>query len=636
MRKLQVFAPENLDRNLAVVGIFISLGLIVYLLLSYSDRIVYLSTGFLALLACVLWLFMRRTASIRRVYLQSVPLFFSSVIAFFVLSTLMLGSFYFRPELYERPLLFFVFAALAAGTLALQILFCDLNRRDHLFILVQIILFSCIVIWSELFLYPNLVGIDPWAHQRFVTFIVENGHIPTDLSYSRLPLMHLEISSVSLFTGLPYKFATMISVSFLQISCGILFAFLIGRFLLNVKVGLFAGLLISLSNSFVGMGFWTTPTSIAAIVLLVVVFLLFKFVVMSPAVRVGFVSLFMVTLILTHTVTSMCLALILIVGLLLTIFFNRTYYRSKVLPFSLNVASFFSVAMFSWWIYVTGHIRNLADFVYLGFTADIFISAPEVVESYIATASQAELMFNQIGMFIFFALSFLGCFYMISRRFGNLMTLSYVFVGLTPLAVGFFSYISGYYLLPERWWYYAQVLLAVPLAITVVLFVNVLLKRRAKSAFLFGFVAVLSFLMLFSSTANIDNHLFAPTTGVRMALTESELASASFFADRSVGTLGSDYDFFTNPSSSIMVNYYDMNFTRVKSIDKQLLSASFKGAPDLIVIRHAIVRTPFRLFGQPYFIEYDPCVAIEEQGYSRIYDSDTVVGFYHSSNPIGG
>jgi hypothetical protein len=314
--------------------------------------------------------------------------------------------------------------------------------------------------------------------------------------------------------------------------------------------------------------------------------------------------------------------------------FNRTYYKSRLIPLTLNLAAFFAVGMFSWWTYVSGHIMKFADFIYWGFTMDLFLQAPKEVSTYIAAAPPSELLFNQIGMFIFFMLSFIGCFYMISRRYGNMLTFNYVLAGLTPLMIGFFSYITGYYLLPERWWYYSMILLAIPLAVALILLANTLRKNTKKAAFLFIFITCLAFLTIASSTANMDNHTFAPNTGVRMAFTQSEIDTAAYFANATTNqtTIGSDYDYFSNPSSSIMVNYYHMNFSHVKSIDTNILSKNYTNATDIVVIRQQIITNVFRAFGSPYRITYDPRTTLEQQGYSRIYDSHTAIGYYRTGD----
>ena len=99
------------------------------------------------------------------------------------------------------------------------------------------------------------------------------------------------------------------------------------------------------------------------------------------------------------------------------------------------------------------------------------------------------------------------------------------------------------------------------------------------------------------------------------------------FVEKSVSNISSDYDYFTNPSSSIPVNYYNMDYGRVKSLDTSLFIGKFEHNVSTIVIRQEIVNNPFRLFGQPFKINYDPRQSLNEQGFSKIYDCNSVSGF---------
>ena len=129
-----------------------------------------------------------------------------------------------------------------------------------------------------------------------------------------------------------------------------------------------------------------------------------------------------------------------------------------------------------------------------------------------------------------------------------------------------------------------------------------------------------------SPTANIDNPIFSPNTGVRYAITSSEIQTAAFFAENSEGNISSDYDFFTNPSSSIPMNYYNVEENSILSLDNSLYTGNFDHN-GFIIIRDQIVNNPFRLLGQRYKINYDPKENLYDQDFSKIYDSNSASGF---------
>ena len=625
MKIRDFFSFNNLDKSLAIFGIFLSLFLIVFLSF-LKGRFVYVSIGILTLMSCIIWLLIRRQ-TLGKIYLRSNSTFLFLSVVFFLLLTCNILFIHFRTDTYERPLIYFILLSFMFGIVALEILFCKSTKKHEFLILFQIIILSIFSVWSQILIFPNVVGIDPWGHQRLTNTIISTGFIPDGFSYSRLPLMHLEIGSTSLVTGLNYKFAAMLSISFLQILCGILFVYLLGRFIANMRVGLLAGLFLAIGNSFISMSFLATPNTIAAIPMLIILYLLFKFNIKDQIIRISLVTFLMISLIFTHTITSMCMAIILFVSYLVAYGFNKIYKKNEM-SVTINMAIFFSVAMFSWWIYASGHIEKLADIVRVGFQETSFVHAPQEVIIYLATVPVSEQIFNQLGSFLFFSISFLGCFYMISRKHGNFSTLNAAVVGMTPLAVGFFSLIFGYFTIQERWWYFSQILLAVPLAIALLLLCGKIRNRSLKPIFLIFLTIFISFLMVMSPTANLDNHTFSPNTGIRSALTESEITTAAFFVEKSIGTLSSDYDYFTNPSSSILINYYDLNYSKIKSLDTAFFTRKFDNMSSIIVIREQILNKPFRIFGQPFKLNYDPRKALDEQGFSRIYDCNSVFGFH--------
>lgn len=294
-----------------------------------------------------------------------------------------------------------------------------------------------------------------------------------------------------------------------------------------------------------------------------------------------------------------------------------------VSPVSINLAVFFSVAMFSWWIYVTGHITTLGDIIKSGFSPDFFIHAPTEVIAYLNTVPIFELLFNQLGLFLFFSISLIGFFYMISRKYSNSTMINYAIAGIVPLAIGFFSLVIGTYIIPDRWWYFSQILLAVSVSISLIMLYNSMKSRFAKPIFLVLITIFISFLMIMSPEANVDNPIFSPNTGVRLAMTESEMTGTTFFMEKSVHTLLLDSDF-----SNVVANYYYLHNPKIEPLDSYLLKGQFNISDRTIILRNILVDEPFRLFGQPYKLNYDPKQSMENQGLSCIYDCKSISCFF--------
>lgn len=616
-----------MDKILAIVGIVFSIGLIIYLSL-HTNRLLYVTVGILILISCLIWLFIRKRTSLNEIGLQSPSIYLTLNVIFFLFLACSILSIRFTPTLYERPLLYFIFLSIMSGIVVLEILFVH-SKKQLALILFQIMIIGLSLVWSQVLIFPSVVGLDTWFHQMFTLNTLNAGFIPEGYMYSNLALMHLEIGSTSLVTGLNYKLATMFSISFLQVLCGILFVFLLGKLLFNEKVGLLASLLLMVGNYYIHMGVWAIPNTIAAVLIPIIIYVLFKIRDEKRLIGVSLTALFMITLIFSHTITAMCMAIILFVSWFALKVYNKIHHEHRKTPVTFTIAIFFIVTMFSWWSYASGHITTLVKLIEWGFSIDFFIQAPKEILGYIATVPFSEQLFNQLGMFLFFALSLIGCFYMISRKYGSSHTFIMTIVGATPLAIGFFSLITGHSVVEQRWWYFSQILLALPLAITFFLLYGVTKNKFSKPILLLFLTFFLSFMMITSPIANTDNHTFSPNTGIRFASTESEIRTAAFFVEKSVYNISSDYDYFTNPSSSIPVNYYNISYSRIKSIDTSLITGEFERNRDIIIIREKIVDKPFRLFGQPFKLNYDPKQSLNEQGFSKIYDCNSVTAFVY-------
>ncbi|MGB4364225.1 MAG: hypothetical protein WBJ06_02280, partial [Candidatus Methanoculleus thermohydrogenotrophicum] len=451
---------RDLDKTLAVVGVIFSIILIIYLGREIG-RVIYLLTGVLALISCLLWLAIRKSHSFEFHLPESRTLTIICAICFFGLYTLSVLSVYLRPELYERPFLYFILTALMAGIIACEVIAS--GRRHAALILVQILLLGVSIAWSQLLIFPSLLGVDPWYHSALTNRIIDEGFIPEGYSYTKLPLFHLMIAATSLVAGLPYKFAAMASVSLGQIICNAVFVFLIANYLFkNHQIGLLAALMVIIANHHIYMSYWSIPNAFAAVFIPTALYLLFFKLRNRSRLPSAFLCMVVLaTIVLTHTVTAMCMAILLFVAWGALVIYWAYHPRADN-HVSLIAPIGFTIAMFAWWTYASGSVGTLADLINWGFSVDYFTSNPEEIRGYATAIPPGEQLFNNLGMFLFFAFSFIGIFYMISRRGGS-SSFAMAWVGMAPLAIGFFSLISGHSVIEHRWWYFAQILLSIPL-----------------------------------------------------------------------------------------------------------------------------------------------------------------------------
>ena len=612
------FFLRDLDRTLAIAGIVVSLFLIIYLAREIG-RLIYLLTMVLTLISCLLWLAIRRDHPLEIRLPESRSWFTFLAICFFVFYTLSVFSIHFRQNLYERPLLYFILTALMAGIIACETLTSE--RRCVCFILIQILLLGVSIAWSQLLIFPSLVGVDPWYHYAFTTHILDGFYIPDGYAYSKLPLFHLMIATTSLLTHLPYKFATMVSVSLGQIICNVVFVYLIAdRLFKNHRIGLLAALMLVIANHHISMSYWSIPNSFAAIFIPITLYILF-FKLNGDAYNLYTILgiVIMSTIILTHTVTAMCMAILLFIAWGAIRFF-RIYSSKFVAGFSLFIPIFITIMMFAWWMYASGSIGALGYIIKWGFSIDVFSNTPREFQNYLATIPLTEQLFNNLGMFIFFTLSFIGIFYMISRK-GNSSTFAMAWVGLAPLAIGFFSLISGHSVIEDRWWYFAQILFSIPLAVGLLILTTWKSKRTLSIAvIMFLLVVPLSFLTIMSPPANVDNHFFSPNSSMTSAFTSSEMESISTMFDIRANVIMTDE--YCVGTQKVVYPPNAKTFSREVIINKV---DELHG--NTVLIRKNILGKPFKVFSDINKLDYNLVSALDSARFSKIYDSYSVYGY---------
>jgi len=614
---------KNLDGIFAIIGLILAIVLIIYLFSSKYylniSRFLYMSPAIIIILSCVSWLIIRRKKSVNLSLMyseNSIYLIASSL--FFLFLTLSSLSIYLSPDLYIRPIVFFIFISIMAGLITLEIFFLPLDKKYSYFTLFQIVIIGLTLVISQLMIFPNVVGVDPWWHQMLTSKILVLGHIPQDYSYSKIPAFHLFIAFVSIVTGLNYKLSMISSVCFLQVLIDSLIIFILGRRLFDNKVGLYAALLLSTANINLNFGFWTIPNTLGGVLTLLLIFIIVRY-------ENDFRSSLMViilsfALIITHALASMNLAIILFAMFFIYIFYNQ-FYKNVKIPLSLTIAVLFSVMMFTWWVYVSNNIQNLADLLSMGFTIENSVPRiPAEVSGYLLRLPILEQILNSLGLFLFFGLAICGFFYMISQKYSNKNMYVLAFVGILTLTIGYLPYISGFSLLENRWWYIAQILLSIPLAVTIFLFTDFFRKKWYKSIFITLFTILFCFLMITSVMANLDNHFLSPNSAGRSAFTTSEISSMGTLSEVYPGLISADW-----ASHSPIEFYYEHKF---KSIDKSIITGNYSGEHGLILIRQQIIKSPFSSTYGTMKLENNPLKILTEKGFSKIYSSGSVDGFY--------
>jgi len=613
---------DNLDRNLAILGMLIASILTLWLALVIGK---YIEVGVLLFLACAIYLAMRKR--LFRMGISSLEDLLAKRSAYLILNLLFFVLFFYsiisvvlRADLYSRPLGYFISMAFMAAILAIEILFLPKGKAYTCFVLVKIMLIALSLRWTTQFIFPGLIGVDPWGHQMFATQIMETGTIPGGYPYSYLPIMHLTIDATSLITGLDYKFATMLSISLFQV-IGLIFVFLLGRFIFNSKVGLLAALLPGVAELCIGHGIAVSPTPLALVLIALVIYVIFKAQKGGALILTSLALLLMAVVILTHSITALCLAIVLFVFWLGFIAYKRIYLGRFQSPVTFYLAVLFTVGMLAWWTYASGHISNFVELMQWGFKVERWELAEPAFE-YQQTVPFSEYLLNLMGFLLFYAFSFVGSFYMLAKRFGNRYGCALVLGGLVLAAIGFIALplgLSGF--LAHRWWYYSYIILAIPAAIGFLSVCAYFRSNLGRTMILAILILVISFFSITAPRANFDNRIYSENTASRSAFTESELSAMNTISniwDGEVGVATSSADYYLEFNKDMLV----------KQIAPNLYSRDFTDcAYTIVIIRDEVVNNYFAFSGGGMKLDYDPREVLEEQGFSTIYDCGRVNAF---------
>lgn len=610
---------SNLDKILAIFGMLFS-SFLIFLGIS-SNKPTVLLIGIFLLISFILWLSMRESHLLIINFPVSRFQFKVWAIVYFIFYTLSILIFHLRSNLYERPILYFLLIALMAGVLACEILFAE--KKHSGFILIQVVILGMSITWTQLLITPGLVGIDPWYHSALTTSIIREGILPFGYSYSKLPIFHIIIAITSIASSFTYKFAALVSVSFGQIACNALFIFLIGNNLFkNYRIGLLAALFVIIADLHIRMAYWSIPNAFGAIFITIILYLLFIRLKCSPKLEtLILVILIMAVIILTHTIIAICMAILLFVAWGVLAFY-RFFYSLNENYITLLIPIGFTVAMLTWWSYLTGNLRQLANFIAFDFSLSKVDSF-----SQLTNVSSLEVIYATIGQNIFLTISLIGILYMISRR-GNSSTFSLAILSCIPLSISFIAYIYNSEIIGYRWVYISEILMSIPLALALYVVSSVKLKKPIfKQMFFFGFIVILGFFMIMGAYGNDDNHFLIPNLGRSNFYTQAEITGSKFFADKSTGLISSDITYAYNPSSSVFEHVYGINREKLAILDLKVISNIVSHDDSLKIIRTRYISDIQTKSEFPSNTQPDDYIYIFNSNFNKIYENPTVFGY---------
>jgi hypothetical protein len=483
--------------------------------------------------------------------------------------------------------------------------------------------------WASLIMFPGPVWFDPWYHQNIIENIISTGHIPHEglQSYEKLPVYHLIISTIMRFTGLEFKGSFFLFICPIIVIIQALLIFMIGNLLIpGKKIPLLAALLLTIGDYNIANGIIEFPNGFAVIFILAVIYINLKMQKLASVHWVIVTIIIMLTIILTHTLASMAMAIILLFYWLSS-FFYRVLFRGseKRLVTSFSLAMLFGIAMFTWWMYASGHYIFIIKAMTWAFQADnYFTETPIKALEYISSVPVLETLMDKLGFTIFFFFSSMGCLFLISKKSeSKICGFVYSFGSIVLAVIGFLGTVFNLLFIPTRWIFMSQMTLSIPAAIGIsIITARSKVHRRVLMA---SIVAGIGFLTISNSMANFDTPILSPKMTIRVSLYASELQSIDTITAYASRKISSDQLAF-----AYIVNIKDV---QIQLINKSLDSMDFLPLMgSVIIIRKSLVDDPFYASSSIWRIYFDPQELLLSEGINCVYDSGLTKAFLRTKD----
>jgi len=605
----------NIDKKIAllVVFLFLVVTIVSYILLG---NLKYVLFGSLIILFSIIWLKYRNRASIdlSTPMFQSRSFFLISQILFCAVFVTSILSLYYRQYLYERPLVYILLLSLLISFTAMEILF--FKRINIYLTLFKIMILGISLVWSQILITPGLIGIDPWYHMNLTSIIVQYGFVPANYSYSFIPIFHILIGSTILLTGFDYKLSSLFSAGLVQPLCNMLFIYLLTYYIFkNNRISLLASLLIIIANNEINMNLGVIPNGFAGLFIPIILYLICKMKDLNEYRYIIMLIIISLALIFCHTVTSLAVIIIFFSLWMVSLLYKKIF-KIDFSKFSILLPITFFIGMILVWI-SSGSLVMVMSFL----VSEDVVTVHKDVLNYMNTVPVFEGLSNEFATFLFYAASLTGVYFMLARKDTN-ESFSIAVVGLIFLSYSYLSSFIGQSATAHRWLYFSQILLSIPLAVSIVVITQLMKDIKYLHVIIFIIFTFFTFMMISSPPANNDNHLLSPNSAYTISFTESELASMNTISLHSSNATYTDNLFSANMGNA---GY------NTSSFDDEIYLKDFVDSENKIfVLRENILYKPFKLYANVYRLDYDLKQYMNDLDFNEVYNNGMVSGLWQS------
>jgi len=538
---------NNLDLLFAIAGLILGI-IIISLTTIYANEYI-LTIGPMLVIVCGAFLLFRRKINNQQEEIREHS-YIAKIAGIVFWLALACSIYVLNIEPLTRPLSYFIFTAICAAAIALQIVYSKENKVTWL-ILIQILLVSLSVRASAFFVFPTLPGSDPWAHLNYIQDFVNSGSITSttgDIYYLNYPITHLNTVATYLVTGVGYKTAMFLGIG-LPMIFSTIFMFLIGKELFNTKAGLLAALLVNLADTHISFGYQLIPTSIGIALFTVVLYLLVKNRRKREYIFTFLTILFMLLLVITHNMSSfvlLCCIAFLLLGVFMYNRVNADQFPGQQSSVTMSLLILTLVAVFSYWIFA-GYIEGKTFFeaIVQGLSNALteragFLDRPSVN----ADIGYLPQILDIVGFVLIYGLATLGFLVWLRPRESTRTKFS-LFIAATLLTA--FTLIFPVFgmrnIMPSRWFAFIYVIIGLASATALLRFAMNNNKQWLPKIIMPAMVFVLCFFMITNSQTNKDSPVYSSQINERLVYKASEMAVGSWAVENYDGKIVADLQY---------------------------------------------------------------------------------------------
>lgn len=552
---------KKLDCFLAATGVL--LGVLIALLYLISPIIDLFSIGISLILSCSLYLII--------IYLQfpTYPLQHTTknwkkmlditFLLFLSLSLIIMHNFDYRPIVY------FLLCSLCTGLIAASIYYSD-NNIDYFIQYLKIIILSFNLKYSIFNLAGFIPGVDPWIHAKMNYVLSQTGNIEALLGSKEMyfPIMHIQVAAMELLSNVSVRDASnfAIIVPFVFASS---FVYLVSKYFLGHRIGLFALLLVNVSDFHTYWGSAPQTTSYGTMLYYLLIYVLIKAYFMNSNMKWTGISIFLIfILIITHAVSSF-IFLITIVSFFLGSISYTYLYEGVVIPKFKSISLITVVALLQQWfvaVYSTdrGSFFNVIVFTLNFYLTEYagFLNRPETVSAYSTFIPPFIERFADVygfSLFLFFGI--IGSLFCLSDKYRNRGLFTFVFALAVLFGITYSFPLFGIRnIMPSRWFIFEYFFLSILASFSILKLSTYFKGIKFKPVFVAVIFISIAFFMSTSTVSNVDSPIWLKNNTVSTTYTLGEVRGAE-----TLSKLGNNFVCDYLFGQSVISSYCEQNYT---------------------------------------------------------------------------